>query len=81
MKKDNLIIAKKKFKSRLIVGTGKYKTMSECAKALAHSDIVLYFPVPTINLDLNFFLAMMRLSFFMLPSSYKMNNLNFVVLF
>ena len=34
MKKDNLIIAKKKFKSRLIVGTGKYKTMSECAKAI-----------------------------------------------
>ena len=35
MKKiDNLIIAKKKFKSRLIVGTGKYKNMSECAKAI-----------------------------------------------
>ena len=34
MKVDNLIIAKKKFKSRLIVGTGKYKTMSECAKAI-----------------------------------------------
>ena len=107
MKKDNLIIAKKKFKSRLIVGTGKYRNMKECAKAiklsgaeivtvavrrvnisapdnliaLAHSDIVLYFPVPTINLDLKFFLAMMRLSFFILPSSYKMNNLNFVVLF
>ena len=35
MKKlDNLIIAKKKYKSRLIVGTGKYKSMSECAKAI-----------------------------------------------
>ena len=35
MKKlDNLVIAKKKFKSRLIVGTGKYKNMSECAKAV-----------------------------------------------
>ena len=34
MKVDNFIIAKKKFKSRLIVGTGKYKTMSECAKAI-----------------------------------------------
>ena len=35
MKKlDNLIIAKKKFKSRLIVGTGKYKNMAECAKAV-----------------------------------------------
>jgi len=33
-KTDNLIIAKKKFKSRLIVGTGKYKSMSECAKAI-----------------------------------------------
>ncbi len=34
MKEDNLIIAKKKFNSRLIVGTGKYKTMSECAKTI-----------------------------------------------
>ncbi len=35
MKKiDNLVIDKKKFKSRLIVGTGKYKNMSECAKAI-----------------------------------------------
>ena len=34
LKKDNLIIAKKKFNSRLIVGTGKYKTMSECAEAI-----------------------------------------------
>ena len=28
------IIAKKKFKSRLIVGTGKYKNMRECAKSV-----------------------------------------------
>ena len=34
MKKDNLIIAKKKFYSRLIVGTGKYNSMLECAKAI-----------------------------------------------
>ena len=34
LKKDNLIIAKQKFNSRLIVGTGKYKSMSECAKAI-----------------------------------------------
>ena len=34
MKKDSLIIAKKKFNSRLIVGTGKYKNMSDCAKAI-----------------------------------------------
>ena len=34
MKKDYLKIASKKFTSRLIVGTGKYKSMSECAKAI-----------------------------------------------
>jgi thiazole synthase len=34
LKKDYLIIAKKKFRSRLIVGTGKYKSMIECAKAI-----------------------------------------------
>ena len=38
MKKiDVLTIAKKKFTSRLIVGTGKYKNMSECAKAIKTS--------------------------------------------
>ena len=39
---DYLTIAKKKFKSRLIIGTGKYKNMSECAKAvkLSGADIV-----------------------------------------
>ena len=42
LKSDKLIIAKKKFNSRLIVGTGKYKSMSECAKAieLSGADIV-----------------------------------------
>ena len=42
MKKDNLLISKKKFNSRLIVGTGKYKSMAECAKAIKISgaDIV-----------------------------------------
>jgi len=34
LKKDNLIISKKKFNSRFIVGTGKYKSMAECAKAI-----------------------------------------------
>ena len=34
MKNEKLIIANKRFKSRLIVGTGKYKSMSECAKAV-----------------------------------------------
>ena len=42
MKSDRLVIANKTFKSRLIVGTGKYKNMSECAKAikLSGADIV-----------------------------------------
>ena len=42
MKKDKLIVAGKKFNSRLIVGTGKYKNMGECAKAikLSGADIV-----------------------------------------
>ena len=42
LKKDKLIIAKKVFNSRLIVGTGKYKNMSQCAKAikLSGADIV-----------------------------------------
>ena len=31
---DELIIANRKFKSRLIVGTGKYRNMGECAKAI-----------------------------------------------
>ncbi len=41
-KKDQFIVGKKKFSSRLIVGTGKYKNMSECAKAIKISgaDIV-----------------------------------------
>ena len=34
MNSDLLKIANKKFKSRLIVGTGKYKNMQECAKAI-----------------------------------------------
>ena len=41
-KKDKFIIAKKNYSSRLIVGTGKYKSMKECAKAIKISgaDIV-----------------------------------------
>ena len=34
MKFDILKIANKNFKSRLIVGTGKYKNMKECAEAI-----------------------------------------------
>ncbi len=39
---DSFVVAKKKFKSRLIVGTGKYKNFFECAKAIEISgaDIV-----------------------------------------
>ena len=42
MKNDDFTVAKKKFNSRLIVGTGKYKTMQDCAKAIKISgaDIV-----------------------------------------
>ena len=41
-KKDEFIVGKKKFSSRLIVGTGKYKNMPECATAIKISgaDIV-----------------------------------------
>jgi len=41
-KKDQFIVGNKKFSSRLIVGTGKYKNMPECAKAIKISgaDIV-----------------------------------------
>ena len=34
MAQDKLVISKKKFNSRLIVGTCKYRNMSECAKAI-----------------------------------------------
>ena len=42
MKNDKIVIANKKFDSRLIVGTGKYKNMLECAKAikLSRAEIV-----------------------------------------
>ena len=42
MKKDQLFVANKKFNSRLIVGTGKYRNMKECAQAikLSGADIV-----------------------------------------
>ena len=39
---DIFKIVNKKYKSRLIVGTGKYKSMAECAKAvkISGADIV-----------------------------------------
>ena len=41
MKKDILKIAGKSLKSRLIVGTGKYKNFSETAKAVEASGAVM----------------------------------------
>ena len=42
LSKDKLVVANKSFNSRLIVGTGKYKSFNECAKAikLSGADIV-----------------------------------------
>ena len=42
MKKDFLKISSKTFKSRLIVGTGKYKNFLECSRAIkaAGADMV-----------------------------------------
>ena len=37
MKKDFFKISSKKFRSRLIVGTGKYKNFTECSKAVKAS--------------------------------------------
>ena len=37
MTSNKLIIANKKFNSRLIIGTGKYRNMKECARALKYS--------------------------------------------
>ena len=37
MKKDFFKISSKKFRSRLIVGTGKYKNFIECSKAVKAS--------------------------------------------
>ena len=50
-KKDQFIVGKKKFSSRLIVGTGKYKNMSECAKAIKISgaDIVTVSATQTLT--------------------------------
>ena len=60
MKKDMFQIGGKKIKSRLIVGTGKYKSFKETShavKAFTACEVslkLLYFPVPTINLDFIF---------------------------
>src|ERR1700677_4944515 len=37
MMEDFLVLGGKKFSSRLLVGTGKYRNMTECAAAIAES--------------------------------------------
>ena len=49
--------------------------------ALAVSLKFLYLPVPTINRDFNFILAIFRLSFFKLSSTNKMYYFNFIIIF
>ena len=45
-------IAKKKFKSRLIVGTGKYKSFRECANAIkASGAFIVLFKTSIIFID------------------------------
>ena len=52
---DKLKIAKNTFSSRLIVGTGKYRSMSECAKAIkiSGSEIVTGAVVISAGIDTN----------------------------
>ena len=54
--KDHLLIAKKKFSSRLIVGTGKYKNMLECSKAIKISGAeIVTVAVRRVNINFNYF--------------------------
>ncbi|MBV9343196.1 MAG: thiazole synthase, partial [Acidobacteria bacterium] len=49
---DSLIIADREFRSRLIVGTGKYKSFAETARALETSGAeVVTVAVRRVNLD------------------------------
>ena len=49
---DPLIIAGRQFRSRLIVGTGKYKSFQETARALEASDAeMVTVAVRRVNLD------------------------------
>ena len=48
---------------------------------LAVSTKLLYFPVPTINLDLRDLPATLKISFFKLTTSNKVNNFYFVIIF
>ena len=74
MKKDSLIIANKKFNSRLIVGTGKYKSMSECAKAIKLSEAeIVTVAVRRVNIsDKN------KLSKFKLKNNDKIEIVHFI---
>ena len=51
MKKDYLKISSKSFKSRLIVGTGKYKSFLECAKAIKAADDMVTVAVRRVNIS------------------------------
>ena len=52
MKRDFLKIASKKFYSRLIVGTGKYKNFLECSKAVkASSAEIVTVAVRRVNIS------------------------------
>ena len=46
MKKDIFKVANKRFNSRLIVGTGKYKSMIECSKAIKLSGAAIVTVAP-----------------------------------
>ena len=50
MKKDILKVAGKSLKSRLIVGTGKYKSFSETAKAVKASKDMVTVAVRRVNI-------------------------------
>ena len=69
MKKDKLKIADRQFKSRLIVGTGKYKSMRECAKAvdLSGAEIVTV-AVRRVNI------VDKKIHFKIIPLVYEKNN-------
>ena len=62
LKKDILRVANKSLKSRLIVGTGKYKSFSETAKAIQASEADMV----TV--------AVRRVKIFSTPSSFQQSS-------
>ena len=53
----------------------------EALMAFAVSEKFLYFPVPTISLDLSDLLATLKISFFKLSSSYKVHYFYLIIIF